>query len=156
MKPQPPDNKFSRNCADAKQIISGFPTRCIVLPVLKTGAIAMAGKSVVSASSSEQLALEVLSRSSERGEAGRARAILLTLKGWTAGRIALAFGVREDTVRQWRHDFMRGGADALKARKAAGPPSKKTEAALRVATPLFETPAADRRNRTLSRLAAKV
>ncbi len=116
----------------------------------------MAGKSVVRASSSEQLALKALSRSSDRGEADRARAILLTLEGWTAGRIACAFGVREDTVRQWRSDFMKGGSSALQARKAPGPLPKKTDAALRVAAPLFEAPAADRPNWTLSRLAAEV
>ena len=33
-------------------------------------------------------------------------------------RIAEAFGVREDTVRLWRSDFMRGGAMALKANVA--------------------------------------
>ena len=35
----------------------------------------------------------------------RARAMLLTLLGWTSPRIAEAFGVREDTVRLWRCDF---------------------------------------------------
>ena len=38
----------------------------------------------------------------DRGEADRARALLLTLAGWTSPRIAEAFGVREDTVRLWR------------------------------------------------------
>ena len=41
--------------------------------------------------------------------------MLLALSGWTSPRIAEAFGVREDTVRLWRSDFMRGGVDALKA-----------------------------------------
>lgn len=43
------------------------------------------------------------------------------MAGWTSGRIAEAFGVREDTVRLWRSDFMRGGVDALKATVASGP-----------------------------------
>ena len=98
----------------------------------------------------------MLSGSCERGEADRARAVLLTLEDWTAGRIAQAFGVREDTVRQWRSDFMKAGVDALRKRKSEGPSPVKTEAALRVATPLFEAPAADRPNWTLSRLAAEV
>ena len=34
----------------------------------------------------------------DRGEADRARAVLLTLAGWTSPKIAEAFGVREDTV----------------------------------------------------------
>ena len=43
--------------------------------------------------------------SRDRGEADRARAVLLTLAGWTSSKIAEAFGVREDTVRLWRSDF---------------------------------------------------
>ena len=44
------------------------------------------------------------------------RAVLLTLAGWTSPRIVFeAFGVREDTVRLWRSDFMNGGVAALKA-----------------------------------------
>jgi hypothetical protein len=34
-----------------------------------------------------------------------ARAVPLTLAGWTSSKIAEAFGVREDTVRLWRSDF---------------------------------------------------
>jgi hypothetical protein len=52
--------------------------------------------------------LRALAHSRERGEADRARAILLTLAGWTSPRIAEAFGVREDTVRLWRSEFARG------------------------------------------------
>ncbi len=68
------------------------------------------------------------------------RAVLLTLAGWTSSRIAEAFGVREDTVRLWRSDFMRGGFAALKANVAPGPAPVKSEAALRVVTPLLEEP----------------
>ena len=50
----------------------------------------------------------------DRAEADRARALLLTLDGWTSARIAQAFGVREDTVRLWRSDFVRGAAVALR------------------------------------------
>lgn len=116
----------------------------------------MSGQSKVIASPDERRLLEALSGSRDRGEADRARAVLLTLDGWTAGRIACVFRVREDTVRQWRSDFMAGGADALQARKSAGPEPVKTEAALRVAGPLFEAPAVDRQNWTLSRLATEI
>jgi hypothetical protein len=54
--------------------------------------------------------------------------------------------VREDTVRLWRSDFAKGGVDALKASLAPGPLPMKSEAALRVATPLLEQPVADRTN----------
>ena len=98
----------------------------------------------------------VLARSRDRGEADRARAVLLTLAGWTSPRIAEAFGVREDTVRLWRSDFLRGGVAALKAGVAPGPAPVKSEAALRVVTPLLEEPVADRRNWTIPRLRAEI
>ncbi len=116
----------------------------------------MAGKSPVTASSQERTALAALAGSRERGEADRARAVLLTLAGWTSPRIAEAFGVREDTVRLWRSDFANGGVEALKASVAPGPPAVKSDAALRVATPLLEDPVADRPNWTIPRLRAEI
>jgi len=65
----------------------------------------MAGKSPISATEEQRAALVALAGSRDRGEADRARAVLLTLGGWTSPRIAEAFGVREDTVRwaeRWR------------------------------------------------------
>ena len=99
----------------------------------------MAGKSAVTATDAQRTALKALAGSADRAEADRARAILLTLDGWTSARIAEAFGVREDTVRLWRSDFMNGGVDALRARIAPGPAPFKAEAALRVAEG-FDTP----------------
>jgi hypothetical protein len=61
----------------------------------------MAGKSPVVASVEQKAALRALAGSRERGEADRARAVLLTLSDWTSPRIAQAFSVREDTVRLW-------------------------------------------------------
>ena len=116
----------------------------------------MAGKSSVRASEEQRRALETLAASRERGEADRARALLLTLNGWTSTRIAEAFGVREDTVRLWRSDFMRGGIAALKASVAPGPLPLKTEAALRVITPLLEMPVANRPNWTIPRLMTEI
>jgi transposase len=116
----------------------------------------MAGKSPVKASDEQRAALESLAASRERGEADRARAVLLTLNGWTSVRIAEAFGVREDTVRLWRSDFMRGGVEALKVSIAPGPLPLKTEAALGVITPLLEAPVANRPNWTIPRLMAEI
>jgi transposase len=76
----------------------------------------MAGKSRVTADEDGRGALKALAHSRDRGEADRARALLLTLSGWTSRRIAEAFGVREDTVRLWRSWFAKGGAEALKGR----------------------------------------
>ena len=98
----------------------------------------MTGRSPLSATHDERAALTALAGSRDRGEADRARAVLLTLAGWTSPHIAEAFGVREDTVRLWRSDFMRDGAEALKA------------------TPLLEAPVADRRNWTIARLRAEI
>jgi transposase len=89
-------------------------------------------------------------------EADRARAIVLTLAGWTSGEIGEAFGVREDTVRLWRSDFMRGGVEALKASPPPGPAPVKSEAALKVAEALLTAPMADRTNWTLARLGEEV
>jgi transposase len=116
----------------------------------------MAGKSLLAASEEQRVALRSLAESRDRGEADRARAVLLTLAGWTSPRIAEAFGVREDTVRLWRSAFVRGGAEALKANVAPGPAPVKSEAALRVVTPLLEQPVADRRNWTIPRLQVEI
>ena len=116
----------------------------------------MAGKSPLAASEEQKAALRMLAGSRDRGEADRARAVLLTLSGWTSPRIAEAFGVREDTVRLWRSDFTRGGVAALKTSPAAGPAPVKAEAALRVVTPLLEAPVADRHNWTLARLIGEI
>ena len=116
----------------------------------------MAGKSPVKANDEQIAALEALAGSRDRGEADRARAILLTLDGWTSARIAEVFRVREDTVRFWRGDFARGGVEEVKASVYAGPPPVKTEAALRVCTPLLEAPVADRVNWTIPRLTAEI
>jgi transposase len=116
----------------------------------------MTGRSPLSASEEQRTALAVLAGSRDRGEADRARAVLLTLVGWTSPRIAEAFDVREDTVRLWRSDFMSGGIEALRASVAPGPAPVKSEAALRVVSPLLAEPVADRRNWTIPRLRAEI
>src|ERR1700720_1618814 len=107
----------------------------------------MAGKSPVTESDEQRAGLLALADSRDRGEADRARAVLLTLAGWTSSKIAEAFGVREDTVR-----LGRGAEDQHRA----GPPPVKSEAALCVVTPLLEEPVADRRNWTIPRLRAEI
>jgi transposase len=116
----------------------------------------MVGKSPITADGEQRAALRALAHSRDRCEADRARAMLLTLLGWTSPRIAEAFGVREDTVRLWRSDFARGGVEALKTSPAPGPAPVKAKAALRVVTPLLEAPVADRHNWTLARLIGEI
>lgn len=112
----------------------------------------MTGRSPLAATEAQRAELTALAGSRDRGEADRARAVLLTLSGWTSPRIAEAFGVREDTVRLWRSDFMKSGVEALRATVALGPAPVKSEAALRVALPLLAEPVADRPNWTIPRL----
>src|SRR5215212_1564158 len=116
----------------------------------------MTGKSPLAATEDQRRALIALSRSRDRGEADRARAILLTRSGWTSGQIAEAFGVREDTVRFWRSTFMTGGIEALKKSAAPGPAPVKAERALAVAEEVLSGSVADRPNWTLPRLADEI
>ena len=116
----------------------------------------MAGKSLVVADEDQRRALAGLARSRDRGEADRARAILLTLLGWTSPAIAAAFGVREDTVRLWRSAFMADGVEALRRRVPPGPAPTKAERALAVAEAVLAAPVAGRLNWTLPRLAEEI
>jgi transposase len=80
----------------------------------------MPGRSKLTADDEERAALRRLSKSTERGEADRARAILLTLDGRRAEAIAAALGVHVSTVRNWRGLFLHGRVAALRRRKAPG------------------------------------
>src|SRR5439155_6912665 len=116
----------------------------------------MVGKSPVTVDEEQRQGLLALSHSRDRGEADRARAILLTLSGWTSGQIAQVFGVCEDTVRFWRSAFMTGGIEALKKSIAPGPAPVKAERALVVAEEVLSCPVAARSNWTLPRLADEI
>src|SRR3954452_994192 len=80
----------------------------------------MPGKSKLTADAAERAALRGLSKSEHRGEADRARAILLTLEGRGAGEIAAALGVHASTVHNWRGYFAHGGVAGLRRRTAPG------------------------------------
>src|SRR3954468_12972964 len=80
----------------------------------------MPGKSKLTADAVERAALYGLSKSEHRGEADRARAILLTLAGRSAGEIAPAVGVHISTVHNWRGYFAHGGVAGLRRRTAPG------------------------------------
>ena len=80
----------------------------------------MPGKSMLTADAAEQAALRALSRSEQRGEADRARAILLTLEGRKAGEIAAILGVHISTVRNRRGYFAHGGVAGLRRRLRPG------------------------------------
>jgi transposase len=80
----------------------------------------MPGKSKLTADAAERAALRGLSKSEQRGEADRARAILLTLEGRRAGEIAAVLGVHVSTVRNWRGYFAHGGVAGLRRRQRPG------------------------------------
>ena len=116
----------------------------------------MAGRSPLVATAEQEAELRVLSRSDVRGEADRARAILLTLQGWTSIEVSEAFGVTPEAVRHWRGWFGERGVDALRASLAPGPSPSKGERALAVASALLRQPVEDRTNWTLPRLRAEI
>ena len=75
----------------------------------------MPGKSTLTADAAEQAVLRDLSKSEQRDEADRARAILLTLEGRKAEEIAAVLGVHISTVRNWRGYFAHGGVGGAAA-----------------------------------------
>jgi len=116
----------------------------------------VAGRSPLAATAEREAGLRVLSRSDARGEADRARAILLTLQGWTSIEVAEAFGVAPEAVRHWRGWFGERGVDALRASVAPGPSPARGERALAVARGLLRQPVEGRTNWTLPRLRAEI
>src|ERR671912_2010179 len=90
------------------------------LPGMRAVEASMAGKSTLTADAAEQAALRALSKSEHRGEADRARAILLTLEGRRAGEIAAVLGVHVSTVRNWRGYFAHGGGAGVRGGPRAG------------------------------------
>ena len=116
----------------------------------------MSNRSSLCAGTEQEAALRELAKSPLRGEADRARAVLLTLAGWTAPRIAEAFGVGKDAVRRWRALFARGGIDALRSTLAPGFSPERGERALACAREILAAPVQDRPNWTLPRLRAEI
>ncbi len=116
----------------------------------------MAGRSPLVATREQEAGLRALSRPDVRGKADRARAILLTLQGWTSLEVAEAFGVTPEAVRHWRGWFSERGVDALRSTLAPGPSPAKGERALAVVGALLRQPVEDRPLWTLPRLRAEV
>ena len=74
----------------------------------------MVARPQVVADAEQVLALQALARSNRRDEADRARAVLLSIDGWTSERLSVVFEVGADSVRRWRVWFNRGGRGALR------------------------------------------
>ena len=116
----------------------------------------MSGKSPLAANAGQLEGLKRLAVSANRAEADRARAILLSVSGWKSAAIGQVFGVREDTVRNWRSWFMREGLTGIERHPAPGCSPVKAEAALAVARELFAAPVENRINWTLPRLSEEI
>ena len=116
----------------------------------------MSGRSWIVATAVQRVELCDVAGSSDREEADRARAILLSLDGWTSDRIASAFCVQPDSVRHWRWIFGRDGVAGLRARTAPGPDPVKARAALSVIEEVLAPEVSERPNWTLPRLADEI
>jgi len=116
----------------------------------------MAGKSTLTADVAEQAALRALSKSEQRGEADRARAILLTLEGRKAEEIAAVLGVHVSTVRNWRGYFAHGGVAGLRRRPRPGQQAKIGPHAGAIAAAILEEDARHDGGWTLPRLSAEI
>src|SRR5436305_14820153 len=114
----------------------------------------MAGKSKLTADAAEQAALRALSKSEHRGEADRARAILLTLEGRRAEEIATGLGVHVSTVRNWRGYFAHGGVAGLRRRHRPGRQSMVGPAAGAIAAAILNEDVRHDGGGTLPRLCA--
>src|SRR4051812_50058285 len=94
------------------------------LPGMRAVEASMPGKSKLTADAAEQATLRALSKSEHRGEADRARAILLTLEGRKAEEIAAVLGVHVSTVRNWRGYFAHGGGAGVRGGPRTGQPGQ--------------------------------
>lgn len=116
----------------------------------------MARRPCVRASPEQVAALRELSRSPRRDEADRARALLLSLDGWTSEAIGTAFGVTADSVRHWRSWYASRGVEGLRAAAIPGPSGERGLRALAVAASILAEPVENRPNWTLPRLQAEI
>ena len=110
----------------------------------------MAGKSPVTASDEQRAGLLALAGSRDRSEADRARAVPLTLAGWTSSKIAEAFGVREDTVRLWQQRLHQQAVSQRAHQHRARPAFRgRVKPPCASSPPCWKKPVADRRNWTI-------
>src|SRR5215210_7470144 len=116
----------------------------------------MPGKSKLTADGAERAVLRDLSKSEHRGEADRARAILLTLEGGRAGEIAAVLGVHISTVRNWRGYFAHGGVAGLRRRQRPGQQAKIGPHAGAIAAAILNDDTRHDGGWTLGRLCAEI
>src|SRR3954467_7093831 len=126
------------------------------LPGMRAMEASMAGKSKLTADAAEQATLRGLSKSEQRGEADRARAILPAREGRTAEEIAAVLGVHISTVRNWRGYFAHGGVAGLRRRPRAGQQAKIGPHAAAIAATILTEDTRHDSGWTLPRLCAEI
>src|SRR4051795_11530113 len=126
------------------------------LPGMRAVEASMPGKSKLTADAGERAALRALSKSEQRDEADRARAILLTLEGRHAGEIAAVLGVHISTVRNWRGYFTHGGVAGLRRRPRPGQQAKIGPHAGALAAAILDEDTRHDGGWTLGRLCAEI
>src|ERR687897_2393430 len=126
------------------------------LPGMRAVEASMPGKSTLTADAAERATLRALSKSEQRGEADRARAILLTLEGRDAGEIAAVLGVHVSTVRNWRGYFAHGGVAGLRRRHRPGQQAKIGPHAGAIAAAILNDDVRHDGGWTLGRLCAEI
>src|SRR6476619_5533118 len=126
------------------------------LPGMSAVEASMPGKATLTADAAERAALRDLSKSEHRGEADRARAILLTLEGRDAGEIAAVLGGHLSTVRNWRGYFAHGGVAGLRRRPRPGQQAKIGPHAGAIAAAILNDDVRHDGGWTLGRLCAEI
>src|SRR5689334_14096656 len=126
------------------------------LPGIGAVEASMPGKSKLTADAAERATLRDLSKSEQRGEADRARAILLTLEGWKAEEIAAVLGIHISTVRNWRGYFAHGGVAGLRRRPRPGQQAKIGPHAGAIAASILNDDTCHDGGWTLPRLCAEI
>jgi transposase len=116
----------------------------------------MPGRSKLTADAAERAVLRALSKSEQRGEADRARAILLTLEGRKAEEIAAVLGVHVSTVRNWRGYFAHSGVAGLRRRQRPGQRAKIGPHAGAIAAAILNEDTRHDGGWTLGRLCAEI
>lgn len=84
--------------------------------------------------------LEELARSTHRGEADRARAIVWTLEGRISEEIGALLDIVPSRIRHWRTAFRRHGVAGLRRKRSPGRPPRLAEAVLPVIHELLALP----------------
>ena len=116
----------------------------------------MAEALVLEVNEAGRQALQALSHSRLRREAVRARAILLSLEGFTSHEIGLILDACPSAVREWRGRYVRGGLDALRYHKPQGRDGSAGRQAVTLAKEILEADDAHDQQWTLGRLRAEV